>query len=519
MNYMFNENDIKNILDHGLSLEQVERQISHFKRGFPFMKLVAPATAGDGIFILKDEEELRLLKLYESEGPAIDCVKMVPASGAASRMFSHLFSLRDDLRKTDAPAAAIIAEHHHKAAVVFFDHIREFAFYEELQKVVQHEGKSIEQCIAEHDYLPVLNALLGDKGLGYAYLPKGLLSFHHYGDHARKAVEEHLVEGALYCRAENDSVRVHFTLSPEHIIPFEKHMARVLPQYEKEYGVKYEITHSVQHPSTDMIAVDLQNQPFREADGSLLFRPGGHGALLQNLDELSADIVFIKNIDNVVHDAMKPDTVKYKKILGGLLIDLRTKIFEYLEMLDDANLSSAEFGQIREFCTKRLLTKLPAGFADFDDMEKVDFWYDKLNRPIRICGMVKNEGEPGGGPFWVEDTDGELSLQIVESSQVDMASEEQHKLFKGSTHFNPVDLVCSTVDYHGDHFPLGEFLDPETGFISTKTKDGKHLKAQELPGLWNGSMAHWITVFVEVPVTTFNPVKTVNDLLRKGHTK
>ncbi|MCD4720334.1 MAG: DUF4301 family protein, partial [Desulfobacula sp.] len=352
--------------------------------------------------------------------------------------------------------------------------------------------------------------------LDYGKLPKGLLKFHRYEHSNRVALEEHLVEAAMYGVSKNKKAYVHFTVSPEHLEKFKTQVDQVKDEYEKLFDITFEISYSVQKSSTDMIAVDMNNEPFREKDGSLLFRPGGHGALIENLNDLEADLIFIKNIDNVVPDRLKEITTTYKKVIGGLLLKLQSKTFEFLKELEKSE-STNLIEKIEAFAQSDLNIKIPNGFNELGPDEKKSFLFRHLNRPIRICGMVKNEGEPGGGPFWVKNSKGEVSLQVVESSQVNASDEEQMKILQSSTHFNPVDLVCGTRNYKGESFDLHEFIDPETGFISIKSKDGKNLKAQELPGLWNGAMADWITIFVEVPIITFNPVKTVNDLLRPQH--
>jgi hypothetical protein len=354
--------------------------------------------------------------------------------------------------------------------------------------------------------------LLGKNGMNYGALPKGLLKFHRYADGVRTAMEEHLVEAALYAKGKNGAALLHFTVSPEHRAQFEKLVSEVQPAYEKKFGVKYKISFSEQKKSTDTIAVDDNNEPFRNADGSLLFRPGGHGALIENLNEQHADIVFVKNIDNVAPDAYKAETVRYKKALAGLLLQLRSKIFEYAAAVEN-NPSEAQLNEIQSFFENELSFAFPKGW----EAKKVEYLRGKLNRPIRVCGMVKNVGEPGGGPFVAVNPDGSASLQIAESSQLNLADTRTKTAFDSATHFNPVDLVCSFVDRNGKKYDLKKFRDSATGFISVKSKDGKVLKAQELPGLWNGAMSDWTTVFVETPLITFNPVKTVNDLLRKEH--
>ena len=290
----------------------------------------------------------------------------------------------------------------------------------------------------------------------------------------------------------------------------------MIPIYEKLFNVKYNVTFSLQKSSTDTIAVDENYLPFRTQSGSILFRPGGHGALIENLNELDGDIVFIKNIDNVVQDNYKGDIVTYKQLLAGTLVQVQQKIFNYLELLDNGILNNVQIGEIISFLEDVLCIKNPnINLLDGDAL--LLYLRKKLNRPIRVCGMVKNVGEPGGGPFWAYNNDGTISLQILESSQIDKHNKSYIQMFSSGTYFNPVDIVCGIKDYKGKRFNLIDYVDPNTGFISSKSKDGRSLKALELPGLWNGAMSDWNTMFVEVPLTTFNPVKTVNDLLKEQH--
>jgi len=381
---------------------------------------------------------------------------------------------------------------------------------------LEEAGFSLEDLLLEEKYDVILEYFLTPKGLNYGNLPKGLLLFHSYPEGGRLALEEHFLEGWHYASSENGIVKMHFTVSPEHQELFRIEFDRLIKKYEALSGMKFVVESSIQKPSTDTIAVDLENNPFRNADGSLLFRPAGHGALIENLNELEEDIIFIKNIDNIAPDHLRNDTYYFKKVLGGLLIQLQSQIFEYLELLDEANLMDDDLEAMRDFAGKELTQYIGNEWDSMIRMEKIDLLYTLFNRPIRVCGMVKNEGEPGGGPFLVE-KDGQVTLQIVEGSQIDMSNAKQVEILKQSTHFNPVDLVCGVRDFQDEKFDLAEFVDPETGFISIKSKDGRDLKAQELPGLWNGAMADWITIFVEVPITTFSPVKTINDLLRPQH--
>lgn len=476
---MFTQEDLKQIAEHGLTAEAVGQQIENFRRGFPFLSVVRAASPGDGVKILTDEETDEAVARYEEAADRLAVVKFVPASGAATRMFKELFEFVNEGKRG-------------KGIDTLSERIGDFAFWPELQALLP-EGA---------DDRAIVTAIVGE-GLGYGQCPKGLVTFHAYPEGARKAVEEHLVEGAAYAAA-GGVVRIHFTVSPEHRTGFEKLLAAKLPLYEKRFGIRYEITFSVQKPSTDTIAVNPDNTPFRQDDGRLFFRPAGHGALIENLNEIDADMVFIKNIDNVTTDARRGDTVRYKKALAGVLLDLQRQAAGYLAALDAG---TADLAAVARFIEKELCVKLPALYDGA-------LLHDILHRPIRVCGMVRNEGEPGGGPFWVKNPDGTESLQIAESSQI---APDDQPLMKSATHFNPVDLVCGVRKADGGKYDLRNYTDPSTGFISSKSSGGRELRAQELPGLWNGAMARWNTVFVDVPVSTFSPVKVVQDLLRPQH--
>jgi len=498
---MLSEKDLRQIAQRGISEAQIETQLNEFKTGFPFLRLEAAAAVGNGISALNDEERKQYVKAWEDyKAGGKKVVKFVPASGAASRMFKNMFAFVD--ADYDVPTTDFEKK--------YFNEIEKFAFFEALDAVCQkNEGKGIKALMAVGNYKAVAANMLKAEGLNYGQLPKGMLLFHKYAEGARTPMEEHLVEGALYA-ASNGEAHVHFTVSHEHIAFFKQKVAEKADGFAKKYGIKYDITFSEQKPSTDTVAANPDNTPFREADGSLLFRPGGHGALIENLNEIDADVIFIKNIDNVVPDRLKPETVEWKQIIAGVLVTLQKQAFEYLRLLD-SNPSEAQMAEIARFVEKCLCTN--------PKQNKVDAHYlrQKLNRPMRVCGVVKNVGEPGGGPFLTYNQDGTVSLQILESSQIDTNNAEYMKMFTQGTHFNPVDLVCAVKDYQGKPFNLPDYVDKTTGFISSKSKGGKELKALELPGLWNGAMSNWSTVFVEVPLGTFNPVKTVNDLLRDQH--
>ena len=506
---MLTHEDKELLAKKGVSEEKIAEQLACFEKGFPFLKLSAAASVENGGIMRADEkgceQYLAAWDAYKAGDKKI--VKFVPASGAASRMFKNMFEFLG--AEYDKPTTDFEKK--------FFDHIHDFAFYNDLNAAcLDNTGKNINALLSEHNYKAVVSNLLESAGLNYGALPKGLLKFHRYADGVRTPLEEHLVEGALYAAGKTGEVNVHFTVSTEHRALFEKLVAAKAAEYEAKYGTTYHISFSEQKPSTDTVAADMENKPFRDKDGKLLFRPGGHGALIENLNDLDADIVFIKNIDNVVPDRLKADTVTYKKLLAGVLVTLQKQAFEYLELLDGGHYSHEQLETIIRFVQQQLRCRR-TDLKELEDADLVIYLRKKLNRPMRVCGMVKNVGEPGGGPFLAYNPDGTISLQILESSQIDMNDPEKKAMFEKGTHFNPVDLVCAVRDYKGNKFNLLKHVDKATGFISYKSKNGKDLKALELPGLWNGSMSDWNTVFVEVPLSTFNPVKTVNDLLREQH--
>jgi hypothetical protein len=495
------------LAEKGISEAQIKEQLKSFQAGFPFLKLDAAASIEKGVLHPTDEQQEAYLSAWNAYTQTYKTiVKFVPASGAASRMFKDLFEFLGSDR--DAPATTF--------EQTFFDHITGFAFYDDLNVAcVEISGKDIPGLMGDGNYKAVVSALLGEAGLNYGSLPKGLLKFHKYETSSRTPMEEHLVEGALYATGKSGKSNIHFTVSAEHRDLFRSLSEQKTSALAAAYGVEYNITFSEQKPNTDTIAVDMNNRPFRD-NGKLLFRPGGHGALIENLNDLDADIIFIKNIDNVVPDRLKADTVRYKKLIAGVLVTLQMQAFEYLELLDSGSYTYEQVIEILQFLQKKLFCKNP-DTKNLEDAELVLYLKNKLNRPMRVCGMVKNVGEPGGGPFLAYNSDGTISLQILESSQIDMSDLAKKEMFEKGTHFNPVDLVCAVRNYKGHKFDLVQYVDKETGFISCKSKNGQELKALELPGLWNGAMSDWNTVFVEVPLSTFNPVKTVNDLLREQH--
>ncbi|WP_373734082.1 DUF4301 family protein [Bacteroides heparinolyticus] len=504
---MITPQDKELLKSKGISEEQIAEQLACFKKGFPYLKLSAAASVEKGILTPDTNEQKEYLDAWEGYRQTDKVVvKFVPASGAASRMFKNLFEFLG--ADYNVPQTSF--------EKMFFEKIEDFAFYDDLNMACRKTvGEDVPALLASGNYKAIVASLLEAAGLNYGALPKGLLKFHKYEDGNRTPLEEHLVEGALYAANKNGKVNVHFTVSPEHRTLFRTLVDAKAMAYAQKYGVNYNVTFSEQKPSTDTIAVDMENNLFRDA-GKLLFRPGGHGALIENLNDLDADVIFIKNIDNVVPDRLKGDTVLYKKLIAGVLVTLQQRAFAYLRLLDSGRYTHEQILEVLQFLQKQLYCKNPE-IKDLEDAELVIYLKEKLNRPMRVCGMVKNVGEPGGGPFLAYNSDGTVSLQILESSQIDMDDPAKKEMFEKGTHFNPVDLVCAVRDYKGHKFDLVKYVDKATGFISYKSKNGKDLKALELPGLWNGAMSDWNTIFVEVPLSTFNPVKTVNDLLREQH--
>ncbi|HLP04260.1 MAG TPA: DUF4301 family protein [Paludibacter sp.] len=491
----------------GISAEQIEKQLHSFQTGFPYLEIRHAAEPGKGIIQFSEMEKQFLLNVWnEYLQTDASIIKFVPASGAASRMFKDLFEFIE--KEPAEPTTAFENK--------FFQDLEKFAFFDELNSTcLKNQGETTSNMEANKQYKEVVENLLLAKGMNYGSLPKGLLKFHSYPAQKRTPMQEHLAEGALYAANKNKEVNIHFTVSKEHRLLFEKHLNESIQAFEEQYNVRYNVGFSEQKPSTDTIAANENNEPFRD-NGELVFRPGGHGALIENLNDLNGEVIFIKNIDNVVPDWMKDITVTYKKTIAGLLVFLRNQSFTYLQELENKLITTDKLAEISRFCEAEL-NNHRVGIESLSNEELRTYLYEKLNRPMRVCGMVKNAGEPGGGPFFTVNADGTVSPQILESSQIDLNNPADKEKMLRSTHFNPVDLVCSVKNYKGEKFDLTRFVDVNTGFISSKSKNGKELKALELPGLWNGAMSDWNTIFVEVPLETFNPVKTVNDLLRPEH--
>lgn len=502
--------ELKDIIDVGITAKDLAEQIQRFKIGFTPTSLERPCTLNDGIYRIKPQEREALLDCFDEAAAEGRFSKFVPASGAATRMFKHLLAMLNVEKEGElGESDALLVQS-------FMDCLPVFPFYSDLKKVMAADGVELEESYAIADHVAILEYLLTEKGLNYAALPKGLIPFHRYGNEYRTPFEEHIAEAVKHIKSLKNKVKLHFTVSPSHKDAIVAHINEAVGKFPR---VKFDITFSEQSKKTDTVAVDMENEVFRTSDNKILFRPAGHGALLENLHNMRGDLVYLKNIDNVVPDNLKADTLEYKKLLGGLLVQLQNEVFECVNMLENHNCSEFEVSAVAIFAVSHLNLHLPDNFAALSLEERICKLHAWLAKPLRICGMVKNQGEPGGGPFWVNGADGFATPQIVEKSQVDMEDPSQVEILKSATHFNPVDLVCGVRNHRGERFNLMNYTDPETGFISIKSKEGRKLKGLELPGLWNGSMADWITIFVEVPLSTFSPVKIVNDLLKEEHRK
>jgi len=504
------EKDLGQLQQKGIPQEKVQQQIATFKEGIPFVNLDKAAVVGEGIVRVDDDEQAALITYFDTHNAGLTLLKFVPASGAASRMFKAMFNFVEVYDPAAESLEAYIGRTGDKAVKQFVGGIENFPFYGELMDRIA--GKYESEDEKAHLFV---KEMLSENGLNYGFYPKGLLPFHVCKRGNATPFKEHLKEAALYAKTDGKA-NLHFTISPQHDAMFREEEGISVPRISQKTDTEFTVSYSYQKPSTDTLAVNMDNTPFRNSDGTILFRPGGHGALIENLNEQDADIIFIKNIDNVVVDENLEAVGNSKKMLGGLLLKLQGKAFAYAKALETTSGETA-IDEIASFVTSELNVVLPEGFNALSNTDKTAILLEKLNRPIRICGMVKNEGEPGGGPFFIKDADGNISLQIIESAQIDTANSEQVSILKNSTHFNPVDLVCGIKNHKGEKYDLLQFVDTKQGFITGKTKAGKELKALELPGLWNGAMAFWNTIFVEVPLVTFNPVKTVNDLLKPSH--
>jgi hypothetical protein len=519
-NDLFTQTDLEQMEKLGISEDEAKRQLAILEKGQRWTVLERPCTTGDGIAVLASEDQERFVSRWQEAAEKGRLSAFLPASGAATRMFAFLERIRNQVERVTLDETADKfgqASDDYQEFRVFVESLEEFAFFEPLAEVMGKAGTSLQEKLQAGVYNDILDFLLEPRGLHYSTRPKALIPFHRYADHYRTALEEHLVESTHTVRDQKQRCRVHFTLAPENRAEAEAYGREAAAKYGERLGVQYELSFSIQSPATNTLAVDLDNKPFRKVDGNLLFRPGGHGALLENLNQLEGDIVLIKNIDNVVTDERRDLVVRHQRILAGMLLELQHEIFNYLRLLQSGSLEVNDLQKVLDFVVYRLNPSMEEQLFSCGDEEKVARLFRLLNRPLRVCGMVVNRGEPGGGPFWVKDASGGLSLQVVEQAEIDRDSPEQVAILEGSTHFSPVQIVCGLRDFKGRPFNLTQFVDPAAVFISRKTEDGRELKALELPGLWNGGMAYWNTMFVEIPEETFNPVKTINDLLRPGH--
>lgn len=507
----FSDKDKEQLATNGISQEKVSNQLETFKEGIPFVDLKKAAIVGDGIYCFSTEEEKALIRGYEENSNKLSILKFVPASGAASRMFKALFGFLEAYNPKELSLDDYLEQTNDAAILQFSEKIEDFPFYQLVQERITQKVSSKGEMV-----YAFVQELLSENALNYGFYPKGLLPFHKYLENTATPFEEHLKEGALYGTS-NGVSKLHFTVSEQHEEMFKNEFKAIEKRVSGTTKTSFVVDYSFQKSATNTIAVDMNNEPFRNADNSLLFRPGGHGALIENLNEQDADIIFIKNIDNVAVIRDAAAVAESKKILAGVLVSSQETAFKYVELLRTGTTDKTKTAEIKEFLESKLNARFSKDYDSSSLEEQINMLQDKLERPIRVCGMVKNEGEPGGGPFWITNSKGELSLQIIESAQIDMDNETQASILKHSTHFNPVDLVCGVRNFKGDKYNLLNFVDHKQGFITGKTKDGKELKALELPGLWNGAMAYWNTIFVEVPLVTFNPVKTVIDLLKPSH--
>jgi hypothetical protein len=499
---LFSEKDLRQLRKLGLTTQDVEKQMATYRRGSNYLKLNRPCMINDGIISINKTAMDELIKLYDREARKLKLLKFVPASGAASRMFADWFSV---LEKSgfDSPAANR----------TFISALKKYPFYSLIKK-----NKRASQSIEQKNIKGILDYILSANGLNFGWLPKALIPFHQYAQgEARTALEEHMFEGVQYVSGSGDVCHLHFTVSPEHKKDITKKIKTMKSEYKKLFGIKYKITLSIQSPSTNIMAVDENNLPMRDAAGKLIFRPGGHGSLLANLQNLDADLIFIKNIDNIVPERLLRKILPYKKMLGGLALQTSQEIFAILRQIENNDLNSAQIEEIKDYCLRTLNFVFPDNIKQQSLKMQKKIIFSSLNKPLRVCAIVRNEGEPGGAPFWVEECDGRQTLQIVESGHIDKNDPNQMSVWSSAQYFNPVDLVCCTKNYRGEKFKLDEYVNQDAYLITTKNEKGRSLKALESPGLWNGGMAYWNTVFVELPIIVFNPVKTINDLLRPEH--
>ena len=500
------DSDLQQIEKENLTVGAIQEHLQKFIQGTTPITLVRPCTPKDGIECPSAEIRRQWINNYDALVDTLKVVKFVPASGAATRMFKNWFNIIYEEGQNHGVSLRQVGET-----------IKKYPFIRHLEEKIHEQNADLDQWLQKGEIKKILEAILLEKGLNYGHAPKALIKFHRYGDAARTSLEEHLVEAAGYGRSRGNTSRIHVTVSAEFLGPVKDHLQEIIPEYERKYATSYQVELSIQKPATNTIAVGMENRPFRDEEGKLLFRPGGHGALLENLADIDADLVFIKNIDNVSQERMQGINQSSKKMLAGLLLAVQERIFSSLAFLAAGNVTADKLKEIYEYCHQTLHLHLPEELLLSPQKEQVEILFAAMNRPLRVCGMVKNTGEPGGGPFWVRDEKGHISRQIIEQFQVNSSDPGQMKIWSSSTHFNPVDLVCGIKDFRGNSFDLKDFADQQAVCITVKSEKGRFLKALELPGLWNGAMAYWISLFVDVPTETFTPVKIVEDLLREEH--
>ena len=500
--------------EKGIEINKLQYQLELFKKGVKPIELIRPATLNDGILSFSKDEAIKYVSIYQKKKNTVDILKFVPASGAATRMFSFLSKFINEYNPEKQTFEEYILESNNVETKIFFTHLSQFAFFDELDSYLT-KNNSLKNLSEDEKKLTIARILLLEEPFAYQNKPKGLFPFHKYGNNTVTAFEEHFQEAVMYA-SQGENVHIHFTISPEFTNDFLKKLSEIRPILEKRYQIHFEVNFSYQDSSTETIAVTLDNIPVRNSEGNLIFRPSGHGALLKNLNDTTADIIFIKNIDNVVAENYGDEAIFYKEVLAGKLEETRSKVHKILKQIQNEKLKKKDLPEVLKFLSQ-LNIKVPSYVYKFAKRYMIEYIYQALNRPIRVCGMVKNEGEIGGGPFWVRDEERNESLQIIETAQIDKKNPKQWEILQSSTHFNPVDIVCCIKNFKGEMFDLEEFQDKKLSFITEKSYNGTPLKALELPGLWNGAMAGWISIFVEVPQVTFNPVKSVNDLLKKNH--
>ncbi|MFY0713367.1 DUF4301 family protein [Seonamhaeicola sp. NFXS20] len=513
---MFTEKDIEQIHSKGITVDQVHAQIERLKNGMSYSKLLAAATVGRGIERFTEKETQSYIQYYDSKKDNLSIVKFVPASGAATRMFKFLFQFLKTYNPEKETINEYIDRQNNDLVKTFFSNIENFPFYSQVIKKLKETVPNFDYFTCDETCSVFVKAMLNADALNYSFFPKGLLPFHKYQDQAVSAFREHLLEATLYASS-NKTANLHFTVSEKHHDYFKLEFEKINNDLTEKTGVTFNVSYSYQKEATETVALTSNNTVYRNEDNSILFRPAGHGALLENLNDLDYDLIFIKNIDNITVEDKNVSISEYKKLLAGVLLSVQEKVFAYLNKLDKNDCDDEDYKIMALFLIHRLNVVVPSDFDEFSSEKKRTYLREKFNRPIRVCGMVKNEGQPGGGPFWVKEETGNVSLQIVEFAQINFSSKEQQGIVYKATHFNPTDLVCAVKNYKGEKFDLKEYVDHEAAFITMKTQNGTDVKALELPGLWNGSMAYWNSIFVEVPLETFNPVKTVNDLLKPAH--